>query len=119
MLTKIRNVGFPLLGAAGLVLKRFYAGPGREVVLSYGGNVTVSFAVYFVVANLPFLPKPRMLVTAGIALAVVELFEALNGFGLMLNVYDPVDYAANALGVALALGVDAALEKMRNHVRPA
>jgi hypothetical protein len=43
---------------------------------------------------------------AGLALAVVELFEALNGFGLMTNVYDQTDFAANAVGIALALAVD-------------
>lgn len=106
MLTKARNVFFALLGVTGLVLKRLYSGPYQETVLSYAGNVAASFAVYFVVANLPFPLRFRQLLAAGLALAVVELFEALNGFGVMANVYDPADFAANAVGVALALAVD-------------
>jgi hypothetical protein len=43
---------------------------------------------------------------AVIALFVVEGFELTNGFGIMTNVYDPFDYLANALGVALAYFVD-------------
>jgi hypothetical protein len=106
MLTKARNVLFVLLGVAGLVLKGHYAGPYQDMVLSYGGNIAASFATYFVVALLPYYPRFRRLLTAALALAVVELFEALNGFGVMTNVYDPADYMANAVGIALALGVD-------------
>jgi hypothetical protein len=39
-------------------------------------------------------------------LAIVEAFELTDGFGVMTNVYNPFDYLANALGVALACGVD-------------
>ena len=46
------------------------------------------------------------LIVAVIALLVVELFEATNGFGVMANTYDPFDFLANAIGVALAIGVD-------------
>jgi hypothetical protein len=46
------------------------------------------------------------LLAAAVALAAVELFEAADGFGLMANVYDPVDFAANAPGVALAVVID-------------
>lgn len=106
MLTKARNVLFVLLGVAALVLKRRYSGPYQEAVHSYGGNISASFAVYFVVTQLPFHPRFRKLLAAGLALAVVELFEALNGFGLMTNVYDQTDFAANAVGIALALAVD-------------
>ena len=106
MFTKARNVLFVVLGVAGLVLKGGYLGPYQEVVRSYGGNVAASFAVYFIVANLPFHPRFRRPLTAGLALTVVELFEALNGFGVMTNVYDRVDFGANAVGIALALVVD-------------
>jgi hypothetical protein len=34
------------------------------------------------------------------------MFEATNGFGVMVNVYDPFDFIANAVGVGLALAVD-------------
>jgi hypothetical protein len=103
---KERNVLFALLGVAGLVLKGHYSGPYQQAVHSYGGNIAASFAVYFVVALLPLPLRFRKLLTAGLALLVVELFEALNGFGVMTNVYDQVDFAANAVGVALALAVD-------------
>ena len=103
---KARNVLFVLLGVAALVLKRHYSGPFVEVIFSYSGNVSASFAVYFVVRNLTSGWRYGRLVTAGIALLVVELFEATNGFGVMTNVYDPVDFVANAVGVVLALVLD-------------
>ena len=77
---KERNIFFALLGAAALVLKGRYAGPYREAVHSYGGNIVASFAVYFVVALLPFPPRFGRLFAAGLALAVVELFEASFGY---------------------------------------
>lgn len=108
MTAKRRNVLFVLLGAAALVLKGRYAGPFEELVQSYGGNVAASFAVYFIVLNLSFPPRYARLCAAGLALAVVELFEATNGFGIMSNTYDPLDFAANAVGIVLALALDAA-----------
>ena len=101
-----RNVSFVLLGVAALVLKRHYSGPYVEIIHSYSGNVSASFAVYFVVRLLTSGWRYERLVTAGIALLVVELFEATNGFGVMTNVYDPVDFVANAVGVGLALVLD-------------
>ena len=104
--SKARNVSFVLLGVAALVLKRHYSGPYVEIIHSYSGNVSASFAVYFVVRLLTSGWRYERLVTAGIALLVVELFEATNGFGVMTNVYDPVDFVANAVGVGLALVLD-------------
>jgi hypothetical protein len=111
-----RRVLLVLLGTAGLVLKASYAGPYRDVVHNYGGNIAASFAVYYVAAlavltvrgetRLNLHPGSWRLLTAGLALLVVELFEALNGFGVMANTYDRLDFAANAVGVALALVVD-------------
>lgn len=106
MLTKGRNVFLVLVGVAGLVLKGHYSGPYQDAVRSYGGNIAASFAVYFIVSHLRFRSKSRRWVTAGVALAVVELFEAANGFGVMTNVYDRLDFAANAVGIALALAID-------------
>lgn len=105
-LTKARDVFFVLLGVAGLLLKQRYSGPWEELLHSYGGNVTVSFAVYFLLARLHIPSRHKKLVVAAIALAAVELFEISDGFGLMSNVYDRFDLAANALGVALAAAVD-------------
>ena len=110
MRAKTRNVFFALLGVAGLVLEGHYRGPYQQAVHSYGGNIAALFAVYYVVALLALPPRFGKLLTAGLTLAVVELFEASNGFGVMTNVYDPVDFAANAVGVALALAVDIVTE---------
>lgn len=104
--SKARNVSFALLGAAALVLKRHYSGPFMEIIRSYSGNVSVSFAVYFVVRISTSGWRYERIVTAGIALLVVQLFEATNGFGVMTNVYDPVDFVANAVGIVLALALD-------------
>jgi len=98
-----RNVVFVLVGAAGLVLKGSYTGPEMEFVHSYLGNVAASFAVYFILATpLNRLRFGRAL-RAVLALGVVELFEATDGFSIMSNTYDPADYLANGLGIALAL----------------
>ena len=112
---KARNVFFVLLGVAALVLKRHYSGPFVEIVHSYAGNIAASFAVYFVVRISTSGWRYGRLVAAGIALLVVELFEAADGFGVMTNVYDPVDFLANAEGVVLALVLDAlAAPRRRN-----
>ena len=103
---KARNVFFVLLGVAALVLKRHYSGPFVEIIHSYSGNVSASFAVYFVVRILTSGWRYGRLVTAGLALLVVEFFEVTNGFGVMTNVYDSVDFVANAVGVVLALVLD-------------
>ena len=110
MSMKARNVVFILLGATGLVLKRHYSGPLAKTVHSYGGNLAASFAVYFVVTNLPFPPRLRRMLSAVLAFAIVALFEAFDGFGVMANVYDRNDFAANAVGVALAVVVDVVSE---------
>lgn len=103
----IRNIVLALLGAAVLVLVPAYDGPFREVVGSYGGNVAVSFALYFAARNAADrFERPRLLAAAATLLAV-ELFEATDGFGIMANTFDPVDFVANAAGVGLAVVVDA------------
>ena len=103
---KARYVFFVLLGVAALVLKRHYSGPFVEIVYSYGGNISASLAVYFVVRIITSSWRYGRLMTAGIALLVVELFEATNGFDVMTNVYDQTDFAANAVGIVLALVID-------------
>ena len=72
-----RNVIFVLLGVAALVLKRHYFGPFVEIVHSYGGNVSASFAVYFVVRISSSGWRSGMLLTVGIALLVVTKFQDL------------------------------------------
>lgn len=115
--TKTRNVIFVILGVSVLVLKRYYSGPIAETVHSYGSNVSVSFAVYFIVSMVTFGWKHERFVTAGTALLLVELFEAADGFGVMSNVYDPVDYIANVLGVGLALMIDTLILLKRSNDR--
>ncbi len=122
-----RHVVWIMVGIAGLVLKGRYSGPAHDLVHSYGGNVAASFAVYFWarLATAPFLeadgarrggrvaPKLARLLAAGLALLIVELFEVFDGFGVMSNVYDRVDLAANAAGIAIALAVDALVRRPR------
>jgi len=110
----VRNVFFILLAVAIFLLKRLYAGPFDEIVHAYAGNLSVSFALYFNFANLPFPGRLKTLLPAGIAFAVVELFEAFNGFGVMVNTYDPVDFLVNAVGIALAFWLDTTLAARRN-----
>jgi hypothetical protein len=113
-----RNVGFALLGAALLVLKGRYAGPGVELVRSYGGNVVASFAVYFILATQLGRMKWGWMARAAAALGVVELFEATDGFGVMSNTYDAWDFAANGVGVTLALVAEAVAGKASSLRKP-
>ena len=94
-----------LAGVAGLLIKGWFADPIGELAYSYVGNLAVSFAVYFLV-SIPSGSRLNRVTMAVIALLVVEIFELADGFGIMTNVYDPFDYLANALGVALAYLVD-------------
>ena len=102
----IRYIAFVLLGAFGLILTSKYVGPYYELVHSYAGNITASFAVYFIVSIGSKELRFNRLIVAVLALTIVELFEATNGFGVMANTYDPFDFLANAIGVALAVGAD-------------
>lgn len=107
--SRIRDIGFVILGTAVLVFKRHYSGPFEAVIQSYAGNVAVSFAVYFIALQVPTGSRFKRLVTTGLAIAAVELFEVSDGFGFMSNVYDSIDFLANLVGVLLALVVDTAL----------
>ena len=103
---KIRNVIFILLGVLLLLIKPHYDGPFLDIVKSYLGNFSISFAVYFIVQFNDYLWKSNKLITAIAALAVVNLFELTNGFGVMTNVYDAIDLLVNFSGVLLALVLD-------------
>jgi hypothetical protein len=103
---KIRNVIFILLGVLLLLIKPHYNGPFLDIVKSYLGNFSISFAVYFLISFNSKYWKMNKLLTALIALLVVELFEVLNGFGVMTNVYDNMDLIANLLGILFALSID-------------
>ena len=101
-----RNVCFVLLGVVALALKAPYSGPLADAVQCWGGNVSASFAVYFVIAGSILGRRLGRLAAATIALLAVQLFEVTNGFGLMTNVYDPADLAANLAGVGVAWATD-------------
>jgi hypothetical protein len=95
-----------LVGVCGLLAARHYAGAGEALVHSYLGNVSASFAVFFVVALPPDMARRPSWAPAALALLVVQGFELTGGFGLMSNTYDPWDLAANLAGVTLAWVTD-------------
>ena len=104
---RVRNVFFAVLGAVVLVLKPAYRGPFEDVVRSYLGNLSVSFALYFAAINATIGFRRPRLAAAALTLIAVEVFELTDGFfGAMGNVFDPFDLLANAAGVGLAVAVD-------------
>jgi len=106
-----------LIGTIALLSKSWFRASIGDLAHAYLGNLAASFAVYFLVAN----AAPRRLHriwTAVVALAVVEVFELTNGFGVMTNVYDPIDYLANCLGIALAYCVDLVSTRMMQSNSP-
>lgn len=106
---RTREVLLALLGVVGLLMKSRLARSMGPLVHEYGGNVTASFAAFFVL-KLPEVPNRfRVIIAASAALLATEVFEVTDGFGFMSNTYDPGDYLANAVGVALALAVEGAM----------
>lgn len=103
-----RNFFFVFLGIVGLLFVFWYdSEPYYEFIHSYGGNFTASFAFYFIFQNALARYRASRVTNALATLFVAEIFEATDGFfGMMVNTYDPMDYVANALGVALAYGLD-------------
>jgi len=107
----IRNIVMILMGVSGLLLKRWVSSTISQIAYSYWGNITASFAVYFLVNNAA-QNRVKGFIIGLISLAIVQSFELTNGFGVMTNVYDPFDYLANALGISLAYMVDAISTRM-------
>lgn len=103
---RYRNLLMVLAGVICLLLKRWFAKYLGDLAFSYVGNLSVSFAVYFMI-SIAAIPRLTRVMIAVLALLVVEGFELTNGFGIMTNVYDHLDYLANALGIGLAVCVDA------------
>lgn len=99
------NFFLVFVGVSGLLVKSWFSDSMGAFAHSYLGNLTVSFAVYFLV-SIAAGARLKGIPIAVIALLVVEIFELTDGFGILTNVYDPFDYLANALGVALAYFVD-------------
>jgi hypothetical protein len=113
MSNRARDVLFVLLGVGGLVLKGDYSGPAEELVHSYGGNVAASFAVYFLAKRVTARSNFPQALAAALAFMAVQLFELLDGCGVMKNVYDRLDLAANTAGIALAITSDVIVKRMR------
>jgi hypothetical protein len=108
---RARDVIFVFIGVTALLFKSWFSDSLPDFAFSYLGNLSVSFAVYFLV-RLASHHRFNMILSAIVAIVIVEVFEAANGFGIMTNVYDQLDYVANALGVALAVAVDVVSLKM-------
>src|SRR5512139_3872009 len=102
---RARNLLMVLAGVVGLLMKGWFAESLGDLAHSYLGNLAVSFAVYFLVSIAAGNRLSRFMIGV-IALLVVEIFELADGFKIMANVYDPFDYLANAVGVALAYLLD-------------
>lgn len=100
-----------LVGVTTLLIKSWFRDFTGNLAHAYLGNLAASFAVFFVVA-IAATPRLHRIWIAAVALAIVEAFELTNGFGVMTNVYDPFDYLANSLGVALACCADPASVRM-------
>jgi len=107
-----RNMLFVALAIFLFLMKRHYAGPFRGLILSYAGNVTISFALYFVFLKF-CMRSPRFgrYLAAVSVLVCVSSFELLDGFGFMSNTYDLFDLLANTIGVGLAFAVDKILSR--------
>ncbi len=103
------QVALVLLAVAALVLEHSYGGPWAGLVHSYAGNFTASFASYFVGAIAAASLRLPTAAAALFALLAVEGFEITNGFGVMANVYDPLDLVVNAVGVGAGMLVDHAM----------
>ena len=108
---RLRDLLMVLIGVACLLSKRWFAESLGDLAFSYVGNLSASFAVYFMI-SIAARSKLKRVMVAGIALLIVELFELTDGFGVMTNVYDPFDYLANAIGIGLAYCVDAASDHL-------
>jgi hypothetical protein len=93
-------------------LKGQYSGPADALVHSYGGNIAASFAVYFLAKRVTARSNFPRASAAALAFMVVQLFEVFDGFGLMTNVYDRLDLAANAVGIVVAITLDAVVKRM-------
>jgi hypothetical protein len=112
---RVFGVAMVFVGVCGLLVKPHYRGAAETLVHSYLGNVSASFAVFFIVGMPPPMACRPSWVAGVVALLVVQGFEVTDGFGLMSNTYDPWDLVANLVGVALAWAVDSC----RRRARPA
>ena len=108
---KIQNVIFILIGVMLMLLKKNYDGPYQEIINSYLGNLSISFSMYFLISLNHTIWKSKKIITFLVSLAIVELFEITDGFGIMSNVYDSYDLIANLIGISIALALDISIKR--------
>ena len=108
---KIQNVIFILIGVMLMLLKKNYDGPYQEIINSYLGNLSISFSMYFLISLNHTIWKSKKIITFLVSLAIVELFEITDGFGIMSNVYDSYDLIANLIGISIALAFDISIKR--------
>ena len=103
---KLRNVLFILAGALVHILSGSYFGPFEEWVRSYGSNLAVSFALFFLLQflRLPGIGNP--LACAGYALAILFVEEFAQRSSQYAGVFDPWDFLYDAIGVFAAVGLN-------------
>ncbi len=106
----VRYVLFVLPGVVGLLAKGWLSSDLPEFVFSYTGNLAVSFSVYFIIQLATDGRFHKILSAAG-AMFIVGIFEVTDGFGVMANVYDPIDLLADALGIIIAVSVDVIMDR--------
>jgi hypothetical protein len=92
-----------------------FGGVSEDGRLTIHQSLTTSIGTsdLFLFTNLRFPTRIRKLVAALIAFAAVELFEAFDGFGVMANTYDPIDFLVNPIGIALGFWLDTKLGTVR------
>jgi len=105
---KLRNLAGVALGVLGLLLCRHYTGPGAALLHAHGANLTFSFGAFYILklTRLPRVERGR--VCAAYALTGVCAQEIAQGLSLYPGVFDPLDFVANAAGIALAWTLAAA-----------
>jgi len=82
---KLRNVLFILLGVAGLLLKQHYNEPYSGLGKSYLGNISVSFAIYFLVSVYAVRWKKEKFFSAAVTLIIVDLYTNAGDHEIEFN----------------------------------
>lgn len=102
---KARNLICMSIGIAGLLFSRHYSGPAETFFHSYGANITFSFSFYFLLKRFRLRSIDNAYVNAAYAFLGVSMQEVAQGIKLYPGTYDPLDFAFNALGIGVAMGV--------------
>jgi hypothetical protein len=103
---RLLRVLFVLIGVLVLILGGQYSGPAETLVHSYGSNIAFSFAAYFLFQLTKWRIAERRSWAVGVIFIGDSLQEIAQGLGFMTGVFDPWDFFANAVGIAIAFAVD-------------